>query len=257
MTKLRTLLLGSLLGLALAGEASAASVDGCELESEVRARIPLSEGGLASTSAAIPAGLVFLASRPLDGSIVALVPDADEYREIGLYWPTPADPVYAYRRMRRLPRDATFLGNASDQTIIVLRSPTEFVVDGVTGNYRPIDYAGHVLSIDGCGGNDDLHGGDGSDHLFDYSGDNELRGYGGRDWLEGTGAFFGGGAGDDCVTGDGNGRFAQIFGDEGDDMLESTGATGTTHGGTGTDSCTASTSAECESVAAALCLGWL
>lgn len=247
-------LLGIVLGLALASEAHAASGDGCELVSEMRAG---SERGLTTTSAAIPAGMVFIASRPLDGSIIALVPDADEYREIGLYWPTPRDPVYAYRRMRRLPRDATFLGNASDQTIIVLRTATEFTVGGVSRSYAPINYAGHVLSIDGCGGNDDLHGGEGSDHLFDYSGDNELRGYGGRDWLEGTGAFFAGGAGDDCVTGDGNGNFAQIFGDDGNDVLESTGASGTTQGGAGADTCPASASSDCESAAAALCLGWL
>lgn len=254
MKKLLSRLLGTLFGLALAAEAAAAPSAGCELESVLRAGADA--GGLVSTSVALSGGLVFLARRPLDGSIVALVPDADEYREIGLYWPTPGDPVYAYRRMRSLPYDSTILGGAADQTLIVVRTPTEFVVRGVTGNYAPLDYAGHVLTVDGCGGNDDLHGGDGSDHLFDYSGDNEFRGYGGRDWLEGTGAFFGGGAGDDCVTGDGNGRFAQIFGDEGNDVLESTGVAGTTQGGAGLDSCSASTVADCESHASALCLGW-
>jgi Ca2+-binding RTX toxin-like protein len=254
--KLLISVLASVLGFALSAEAAATPLDGCELESELRAGSGV-QGRLLSTSAGVLGGVVFLARRPLDGSIVALVPDADEYREIGLYWPTPADPVYAYRRMQRLPRDTTFLGNAADQTIIVLRSPTEFVVAGVATNYRPLDYAGHVLSIDGCGGNDDLHGGDGSDHLFDYVGDNELRGYDGRDWLEGTGTFFAGGAGDDCITGDGKAAFAQIFGDEGNDRLESVGAAGTAQGGEGADSCVASTVAACESATSALCLGWL
>lgn len=254
MTMLPSRLLGVLFGLALAAEASAASSDGCELESVLRAGAE--GGGLVSTSVALSGSLVFLARRPLDGSIVALVPEADEYRQIGLYWPTPADPAFAYRRMRRLPYDSTILGNVADQTFIVVRTPTEFVVRGAAETYAPLDYADHVLTIDGCGGNDDLHGGDGSDHLFDYSGDNEFRGYGGRDWLEGTGAFFGGGAGDDCVTGDGNGRFAQIFGDEGNDVLESTGAAGTTQGGAGLDSCSASSVAGCETTASALCLAW-
>ena len=249
-------LLAAVLVLFSAQYAAAAGSDGCELESELRAA-PGPNGGLARTSAALPAGLVYLGRRPLDLSIVALVPDGDEYREIGLYWPTPADPVYAYRRMRRLPRDTTLLGNRFDQTIIVLRENTEFVVGGEKLGYAPIDYAGHVLSIDGCGGNDDLHGGDGSDHLFDYSGDNEFRGYGGRDWLEGTGAYFGGGSGDDCITGDGNGRYAQIYGDEGNDALESTGAAGSENGGEGVDTCAASSSAGCENTASALCLGWL
>lgn len=254
MTKLHVRLLGALLALVSAGHASAASDHGCELESELRAPGP--DGRLSSTSAALPDGLAYLGRRPSDGAIVALVPDGDEYREIGLYWPTPMDPVYAYRRMRRLPRDSTILGNRFDQTIIVLRTNTEFVVRGEKGSYAPIDYAGHVLSIDGCGGNDDLHGGEGSDHLFDYSGDNEFRGYGGRDWLEGTGAYFGGGAGDDCVTGDGNGRFAQLYGDEGNDALESTGAAGSTHGGEGTDTCSGTSSVSCENTGSAVCLGW-
>lgn len=255
-TKLLISVLVSGFALGLAADAWASPLDGCELESELRVGTSV-KGRLVSTSAGIPGGVVFLGRRPLDGSIVALVPEADEYREIGLYWPTPGDPVYAYRRMHRLPRDTTFLGNAADQTIIVLRNPTEFVVAGVAGLYAPLDYAGHVLSIDGCGGNDDLHGGDGSDHLFDYAGDNELRGYDGRDWLEGTGTFFAGGAGDDCITGDGQAGFAQIFGDAGDDRLESVGAAGTAQGGEGADGCVASTVAACESATSALCLGWL
>lgn len=254
MTKRAGALLTVLVGLGWASSVSAAPADGCELQSEIRANL---DGRLVSTSAAMPKGLVYLARRPLDGSLVALAPAADEYREIGLYWPTPNDPMYAYRRMRRLPRDSTFLGNAFDQTIIVLRAPTEFVVGGAPATYLPFDYAGRVLAIDGCAGDDDLHGGDGSDHLFDYSGDNEFRGHDGRDWLEGTGAFFSGGAGDDCVTGDGNGHFAQIFGDDGDDVLESTGEAGMNHGGAGSDSCSAASSASCESAAQALCLGWL
>jgi Ca2+-binding RTX toxin-like protein len=213
---------------------------------------------LRSTSATLGEGLVYIASRPLDGTIVALVPDGQEFREIGLYWPTPTDPVYAYRRMSRLPRDTTFLGNEYDQTIVVLRERQEFVVGGVSATYRPINYNGYVLSIDGCAGDDDIEGGNGSDHLFDYAGGrNRLNGYGGRDWLEGNGTVFIGGEGDDCITGDGGSYFADISGNEGDDVLESTGSYGATAGGEGTDSCSSANVDECETVAAALCLGWI
>lgn len=257
--------LGALLVFAFATSASAeASVPvsatasfACELSSEIRAG-DASVGYLRSTSAAIGEGVVYIASRSEDGSIVAVIPDGQEFRELGLYWPTPSDPVYAYRRMRRLPRDSTFLGNDGDQTIIVLREPQDFVISGAPRTYGPIDYNGFVLSIDGCAGDDEIEGGNGSDHLFDYGGvRNRLNGYGGRDWLEGKGTVFIGGEGDDCITGDGGSYFADISGNEGNDVLESTGAYGATAGGAGADTCTSANVDECETLEPALCLGWL
>jgi hypothetical protein len=248
--------LGTLAVLAFAPSAWAGSARGCELSSEVRAGDGLVRG-LQTTSAALGEGLVYVASRPEDGTIVMLVPYGDAFRELGLYWPTPTDPVYAYRRMSRLPRNTTLLGNDSDQTIIVLRAEQDFLVNGLVSTYRPIRYAGSVLSIDGCGGDDDIEGGDGSDHLFDYSGENQLRGFGGRDWLEGTGVLFSGGEGDDCITGNGGSEFADISGDEGDDVLEVVGSFGATSGGPGADTCSASNVHACETLSAALCLGWL
>ncbi len=226
---------------------------GCELSSDLRAG---DAGYFGPTWAVMPAGTAFLASRPLEGAIVLLVPEGDEYREVGLYWPTPNDPAYAYRRMTHLPSNSTLLGNDLDQTLIVLRVATEFTVKGVPTLYRPINYAGFTLSIDGCGGDDQLYGGDGPDHLYDYAGNNELRGYGGRDWLEGTGTYFAGGAGDDCITGDGVAHLSQIFGEEGDDVLANIGAAGMAQGGPGVDSCSAAGSSDCESPTPALCLGW-
>jgi len=228
---------------------------GCELSSEVRTG-QSERGRLVETWAALPAGIAFIAARPEDNAISLVVPSGDEYREMGLYWPTPNDPAYAYRRMSKLPRSSTLLGNDFDQTLIVLREPTEFVVNGESRMYRPIQYAGFTLSIDGCGGDDQLYGGDGNDHLFDYAGSNELRGYGGRDWLEGVGSYFGGGAGDDCITGDGGSAFTQIFGDEGNDALMSVGASGTAQGGEGNDSCVANSVGACESDEPPICLGW-
>jgi hypothetical protein len=246
------LFLGVLLA-ALAPARAEASTEGCKLTSEVRAGV---EGRLVATGKAFGAGVTYIATRELDGSIVALVSDGNAYVEVGLYWPTPADPVYAYRRMHRLPRDSTLLGDDADQSIIVLREPTEFVVGGELATYKPINYGGFTLSIDGCGGDDTLEGGNGADHLFDYAGQNRFFGHGGRDWLEGTGPLFSGGSGDDCVTGDGDGHLAQILGDDGDDTLESTGRFGVTLGGTGSDTCSAGTVDECESLAPAMCLGW-
>jgi Ca2+-binding RTX toxin-like protein len=248
--------LSTLLVLAFGARASANS-SGCELSSELRAGDP-SVGYLRSTSAAIGEGLVYIASRAEDGSIVALIPDGPEFRELGLYWPTPSDPFYSYRRMRRLPRDTTFLGNEADQTIVVLREAQEFLVAGASRTYRPINYGGFTLSIDGCAGDDDIEGGNGSDHLFDYGGGrNRLNGYGGRDWLEGKGTVFIGGEGDDCITGDAGSYFADISGGEGDDVLESTGTYGATAGGPGADTCSSANVDECETLAPALCLGWI
>ncbi|MGC4093900.1 MAG: hypothetical protein QM756_39540 [Polyangiaceae bacterium] len=228
---------------------------GCELSSDLRA----CAGGpacLTHTWALLPAGVVFVVARPEDNAISLLVPDGDQYREIGLYWPTPQDPQYAYRRMSRLPYSSTLLGNDFDQSLIVLREPTEFVVDGQTRQYRPINYGGYTLNIDGCGGDDQLYGGNGNDHLFDYSGNNELRGYGGRDWLEGVGGYFGGGDGDDCIQADGGAGFTQLFGDAGNDALLSVGPNGAARGGEGDDSCIGSSTAGCESATPAVCLGW-
>lgn len=247
-------LAGCLLALTLSARAHAESAL-CELSSEVRAGSS-ERGRLVPISSAFPAGTVYVAARPGDNSISLVAPVGDEYREIGLYWPTPNDPVYAYRRMSRLPYSTNLVANDADQTIVVLREPTEFVVDGEKRLYRPINYAGYTLGLDGCGGNDRLYGGDGNDHLFDYAGTNELRGYGGRDWLEGVGSLFSGGAGDDCITADGSTGFTQIFGDEGDDALESVGSRGTAQGGDGTDSCVATLHGSCESEEPALCLGW-
>ncbi|MFZ5893465.1 MAG: hypothetical protein ACOY0T_20555 [Myxococcota bacterium] len=229
--------------------------DGCELSSELRAGAS-ERGRLVETWMALPAGVAFVVARPEDRSITLLVPAGDEYREIGLYWPTPNDPSYAYRRMSRLPYSTNLLGNDFDQTLIVLREPTEFVVNGETRTYRPIQYNGYTLGIDGCGGDDQLYGGNGNDHLFDYAGSNELRGYDGRDWLEGVGSYFGGGEGDDCISGDGGSGFAQLFGDAGDDALQSVGASGTTQGGAGNDRCAGTTSGGCEGDEVPICLGW-
>lgn len=228
---------------------------GCELSSDVRAASS-KKGRLVETWAAFTPGVAYAAARPEDGSITLIVSAGDGLREIGLYWPTPRDPDYAYRRMTRLPYSTNLLGNDFDQTIIVLREPTELVVNGEPRTYRPIDYAGNTLGIDGCGGNDQLYGGDGNDHLYDYGGDNELRGYGGRDWLEGVGGYFSGGEGDDCVTADGGTRFTRLFGDEGNDLLQSVGERGTAQGGEGTDSCVATLHGTCESEEPAVCLGW-
>lgn len=254
------------LGLSLAAWALISSVTelaradppthaGCELSSNVRAGSS-DKGRLVETWAAFTPGVAYVAARPEDNSISLVVSAGDEFRELGLYWPTPRDPEYAYRRMSKLPYSTNLLGNDFDQTIIVVREPIELVVNGEKRTYRPIDYAGNTLGIDGCGGNDQLHGGDGNDHLYDYAGDNELRGYGGRDWLEGLGGYFSGGAGDDCVTADGGSSFTRIFGDEGDDVLQSVGARGTAQGGDGTDSCVATLHGTCEGEEPAVCLGW-
>lgn len=227
----------------------------CELSSEVRAGSS-ERGHLVSTWQAFPRGLAYIAARPEDNSISLVVPDGDEYREVGLYWPTPNDPVYAYRRMSKLPYSTNLLGNDFDQIVIVLREPSEFVVAGEKRTYRPINYAGYTLGIDGCGGDDRLEGGDGNDHLFDYAGSNDLSGNGGRDWLEGVGEHFSGGNGDDCITADGGSSIVQILGDDGNDVLQSIGVRGTAQGGEGSDSCVATLHGGCESEEPALCLGW-
>ena len=241
--------------VAALARAEPATHAGCELSSEVRAGSS-NKGRLVETWAAFTPGLAYVAARPEDNSISLVVSVGDEFREIGLYGPTPHDPDYAYRRMSRLPYSTNLLGNDFDQTIVVLREPIELVVNGEKRTYRPIDYAGNTLGIDGCGGNDQLHGGDGNDHLYDYAGDNELRGYAGRDWLEGLGGYFSGGSGDDCVTADGGSSFTRIFGDEGNDVLQSVGARGTAQGGEGKDSCVATLHGTCEDEEPAVCLGW-
>ncbi len=239
--------------MSLVAPAQAAD-SGCTLRSELRACT--GEPGLVRVGDALGSGLVYIASRPSDHAIVALVADGNRYHEVGLYWPTPRDPTYKFRRMKRLPSDTTLVGNAADQTIIVLREATELVVDGELLTYQPLDYNGFTLTVDGCGGDDELEGGDGNDHLFDYAGQNQFRGHAGRDWLEGTGTLFSGGAGDDCITADGDGHLAQILGDDGDDTLESTGRFGVALGGAGSDTCSAGTVDECEDLAPAMCLAW-
>ncbi len=255
---------GLVLGaLGFSSSALAATYAGCGFSSPLKSRN--AAGSLVSAASVFPdSGDVptfqaptFVATAP-DATIVLLIPNGSDWTQRPLYWPTPTDPKYDYRKMRRLPTDTKLVANDFGQRIEILRVATNILVDGVTTTYQPLDYNGHYLLIDGCGGSDNIRGGDGNDHIYDYVGDgNEMRGYGGRDWIEGIGVFMSGGDGEDCMYGLGNSIDMQ--GDAGNDRLDADPGYFFTknNGGAGTDSCSAVTHASCESVAAANCTGWL
>lgn len=264
MVKHKLLVLGSLLAMVgLGSAAQAATTAGCGMTSPLKSRN--AAGTVVSAASVFPdsgntVGFqvpTFVATGP-DSTIVLLIPSGSQWTERPLYWPTPNDPRYAYRKMRRLPTSTKLIGNDYGQRIEVITTTRTLMVDGVSTTYTPIDYNGFFLVIDGCGGNDDLRGGNGSDHLYDYSGEgNELRGFGGRDWIEGLANYMSGGDGDDCMYGLGNAIDMQ--GNAGDDALDADPGYLSTknNGGDGTDSCSAAIHAACESVAPNDCSTWL
>lgn len=252
--------MGMVVGSLLVGaNARAATYEGCGLSSPLKSRN--SAGTLVSARSVFPEGVVpsIIATSP-SNVVVLLIPSGSDWTERPLYWPTPTDPTYDYRKMRKLPSDTVLVANDYAQRIEVLRAETAFSVDGVVTTYTPLNYNGFTLTIDGCGGNDNLRGGEGSDYLYDYSGaGNEMRSFGGRDRIEGLAVFMSGGDGDDCLYG--LGSSIDMKGEAGNDRLDADPGFASTRndGGLGTDTCSAIVHLACEETAPTpdKCASWL
>lgn len=256
---------GKILGLGivttalLLGEsAQAVSIANCAYPSPLKSRD--AAGRLVPAWSVVPGGgrWAQVATAP-NGVIVVLIETSHSvWEERPLYWPTPSDPKYAYRKMRKLPTDTAFSGNDESQNIRILPYELDFPIDGEMRRYTPINYNGRHMVIDGCGEQDNIYGGAGNDHIYDYAGTTQLlSGDAGRDWVEGAGLYIIGGPGDDCITGIGF-PWVSVGGLEGNDFVSIYGD-GDVSGGPGRDSCAGGTQTACEATSSSVisCNGWL